>query len=240
MSVNVTTDACVGGKCNGHGKCHNYLNGHVLFSTCKCYSGKINPKWITHRYRGELCLSGRVLEVRLRGCGFETNRRHCIVSLSMTFFPLFNTGSTREISRHDWKIVDLDIKHQHKQTEQAMNREGQFIAVTAILGAQWLSGRVLDSRPKGWGLSLSSVTALCPWARHINPCLALVQPRNSRPDITERLLTWSWDVKNQIKQQAFSLIFQQNYPLTSFNSLMFGNISQFFVVYWFFPKSTFQ
>ena len=32
-------------------------------------------------------------------------------------------------------------------------------------GAQWLSGRVLDLRPKGQGLSLTCVTVLCPWAR---------------------------------------------------------------------------
>ena len=38
------------------------------------------------------------------------------------------------------------------------------------------------------GLSLTSVTALCPRARHINPSLVLVQPRKTRPYITERLL----------------------------------------------------
>ena len=38
------------------------------------------------------------------------------------------------------------------------------------------------------GLSLTSITALCPWARHINPSLVLVQPRKTRPYITERLL----------------------------------------------------
>ena len=43
-----------------------------------------------------------------------------------------------------------------------------------------------------WGSSLfwSSPTSLrCPWARHINPCLVLAQPRKTRPDITEKLLT---------------------------------------------------
>ena len=39
------------------------------------------------------------------------------------------------------------------------------------------------------GSSLTSVTVLCPWARHIYPCLVLVQPRKTRPDITEKLLT---------------------------------------------------
>ena len=38
------------------------------------------------------------------------------------------------------------------------------------------------------GSSITSVTALCPLARHINPSLVLVQPRKTRPYITERLL----------------------------------------------------
>ena len=45
------------------------------------------------------------------------------------------------------------------------------------------------SRDRGpAGLSLTAVTALCPWASHINPSLVLLQPRKSRPFITERLL----------------------------------------------------
>ena len=49
---------------------------------------------------------------------------------------------------------------------------------------------LLFSRDWGFaGLSLSGVTALCPWARHINPCLVLVQPRKISPSITEKLLT---------------------------------------------------
>ena len=50
------------------------------------------------------------------------------------------------------------------------------------------SGRVLDSSPRAVGSSLTGVTALCPGARHINPSLVLVQPRKTRPFITERLL----------------------------------------------------
>ena len=38
------------------------------------------------------------------------------------------------------------------------------------------------------GSSLTGVTALCPWARHTNPSLVLVQPRQTRPYITEILL----------------------------------------------------
>ena len=39
------------------------------------------------------------------------------------------------------------------------------------------------------GLSHISVTMLCQWARNIYPCLVLVQPRKTRLDITEKLLT---------------------------------------------------
>ena len=49
--------------------------------------------------------------------------------------------------------------------------------------AQWLSGRVLDLRDWGAaGSSLTIVTVLCPWPRHIYPCLVLVQPRKTPPD----------------------------------------------------------
>ena len=47
-----------------------------------------------------------------------------------------------------------------------------------LMGAQWLSGRVLDSRPR----------VRASRARHIYLSLVLVQPRKSRPCLTERLL----------------------------------------------------
>ena len=53
------------------------------------------------------------------------------------------------------------------------------------------TGSVVEWMTWDWeamGLSLAGVTALCPWARHINPSLVLVQPRKTRPCLTERLL----------------------------------------------------
>ena len=45
------------------------------------------------------------------------------------------------------------------------------------------------TRDRGAGGScLTGVTAMCPWARHINPSLVLVQSKKTRPYITERLL----------------------------------------------------
>ena len=66
--------------------------------------------------KGTLWLSGRVLDLRPRGCEFEPHRRHCVVSLSKTHVSLLSTGSTQEdLSRHNSKIVDWDVKNQIKQ-----------------------------------------------------------------------------------------------------------------------------
>ena len=63
--------------------------------------------------------------------------------------------------------------HMHSCTHACINSHTQ-----KQMEMQWLGGRVLDSRPRG-------CVALCPWARHINPCLVLVLPRQTRSDITE-------------------------------------------------------
>ena len=56
------------------------------------------------------------------------------------------------------------------------------------VGAQWLSGRVLDSRP--WGHEFEPCRGHCvvSLSKNINPSLVLVQPRKTHPFITERLL----------------------------------------------------
>ena len=64
-------------------------------------------------------------------------------------------------------------------------------------GAQWLSGRVLDSTPRGRGLELHQCHCVGSLSKNINPSLVLVQPRKTRPYITERLLM---GVKKQIKK----------------------------------------
>ena len=51
------------------------------------------------------------------------------------------------------------------------------------------------------GSSLTGVTALCPWARHIYPSLVLVQPRKTRPCLTERLLMGRKE-SNQINKSS--------------------------------------
>ena len=56
------------------------------------------------------------------------------------------------------------------------------------MGAQWLSVRVLDSRPKGRGFETHRRHCVVSLSKNINPSLVLVQPRKTRPFINERLL----------------------------------------------------
>ena len=58
----------------------------------------------------------------------------------------------------------------------------------SILGAQWLSGRVLDWRPRGRGLEPHQRHCVVSLSKNINPSLVLVHPRKTCPFITERLL----------------------------------------------------
>ena len=58
----------------------------------------------------------------------------------------------------------------------------------SLKGAQWLSGRVLDSRPRGRGFEPHRRHCVVSLSKNIIPSLVLVQPRKTRPFITERLL----------------------------------------------------
>ena len=56
------------------------------------------------------------------------------------------------------------------------------------LGAMWLSGRVLDSRPRGRELEPHRRHCAVSLRKNISPSLVLVKPRKTSPFITERLL----------------------------------------------------
>ena len=56
------------------------------------------------------------------------------------------------------------------------------------MGAQWLSGRVLDSRLRGRGFEPHRRHCAVSLRKNIDPSLVLVEPRKTRPFITERLL----------------------------------------------------
>ena len=57
-----------------------------------------------------------------------------------------------------------------------------------VVEAQWLSGRVLHSRPRGHGFEPHCRHCVVSLNKNINPSLVLVQPRMTCPFITERLL----------------------------------------------------
>ena len=67
-------------------------------------------------------------------------------------------------------------------------------------GAQWLSGRVLDLRPKGRGFEAHRRHCVVSLSKNINPSLVLVQPTKAHPYITERLLMGRKE-SNQTKQK---------------------------------------
>ena len=66
----------------------------------------------------------------------------------------------------------------HKVSTQTKHREHSGSVVECLTQYQGAAG-----------LSLTGIAVLCPSARHIYPCLVLVQHRKTRPDITEKLLT---------------------------------------------------
>ena len=73
-------------------------------------------------------------------------------------------------------------------------------------GAQWLSGRVLDSRPKSRGFEPHRRHCVVSLSKNINPSLVMVQSRKTRPFITERLLMGRKESNQTNKQyiQVFS------------------------------------
>ena len=68
--------------------------------------------------------------------------------------------------------------HNHLSTKKNKKNEG----------AQWLSGRVLDSRPTDHGFEPHQRHCDVSLSKNINPSLVLVQHRKIHPFITERLL----------------------------------------------------
>ena len=73
-------------------------------------------------------------------------------------------------------------------------------------GAQWLSGRVLDSKTRSRGFEPHRRHCVVSLSKNINPSLVLVQPRKTRPFITERLLMGRKDLNQSNKQMYISNI----------------------------------
>ena len=74
------------------------------------------------------------------------------------------------------------------------------------MGAQWLSGRVLDLRPRGRGFEPHRRHCVVSLSKNINPSLVLVQPRKTSPFITERLFMGRKE-SNQTNKQTYISLF---------------------------------
>ena len=66
----------------------------------------------------------------------------------------------------------------------------------------WLSGRVLDSRPRGRGFQPHHCHCVVVLEQDIYPSLVLVQPRKTRPCLTERLLMGRKESNQTNKQKV--------------------------------------
>ena len=77
----------------------------------------------------------------------------------------------------------IDISQTKRSTNLQMKQPAAWCKE-----AKWLSGRVLDSRPKGRGFEPHRRHCVVSLSKNIYPSLVLVPPRKTRPYITERLL----------------------------------------------------
>ena len=83
-----------------------------------------------------------------------------------------------------------------------LNRKRKIVEYNAyFLGAQWLSGRV----PKGRGFEPHRRHCVVSLSKNINPSLVLVQPRKTRPFITERLLMGRKESNKQTNKTMLTL-----------------------------------
>ena len=77
--------------------------------------------------KGAQWLSGKVLDLRPKGRGFQPHRHHCVVSLRKTHLSLVSTGSTQEDpSQHNCKSVEWDVKDQIKFLAKFLNHTNCF------------------------------------------------------------------------------------------------------------------
>ena len=81
-------------------------------------------------------------------------------------------------------------------------------------GVKWLSGRVLDWRPRARWFEPHRRHCVVSLSTNINPSLVLVQPRKTHPFITERLLMGHKE-SNQTNKNNF------HYKIQRFRSLNF-------------------
>ena len=94
------------------------------------------------------------------------------------------SGPSSARQRNDGTTLNTGLFHSHSDfLTYTMYTTGK----QSDLEAQWLSDRVLDSRPRGRGFEPHRRHCVVSLSKNIIPTLVLVQPRTTRPSITERL-----------------------------------------------------
>ena len=83
--------------------------------------------------------------------------------------------------------MDCEIEPQSQEVGSTQVNALIYIRTTFPIGEH--SGGALESRQKGRGFEPHRRHCIVSFSKHINPCLVLVQPRKTRPDITEKVLT---------------------------------------------------
>ena len=127
------------------------------------------------------------------------SNKHCLLTFficpsHVQLIPLQADFGPNMISHHCQLKIQFVLSY--PQSTQ------QRLFTAKPVGAQWLSGRVLDSRPKGSGLKPHGHHCVVSLSKNINPSLVLVQPRKTRPYITERLLMGRKESNQTNKQTA--------------------------------------
>ena len=89
---------------------------------------------------------------------------------------------------HAYTVPKLGNFRENYVFANSVKHVKRHICDIEIKGAQWLNGRVLESRPRGRGFEPHRRHCVVSLSKNINPSLVLVQPRKTHPYITERLL----------------------------------------------------
>ena len=96
---------------------------------------------------------------------------------------IFSTEKLRYLSYFPLCLDGVWTKYAFLEKNKIQSRFSSYYQ-----GAQLLSGRALDLRPKGRGFEPHRCHCVVSLSKNINPSLVLVQPRKTCPFITERLL----------------------------------------------------
>ena len=121
----------------------------------------------------------------------------------MTFITQPMYGSPRTMDpTHEMMLKIIFLLNLGRKNVVSLNFQ---LILLALSWAQWLSGRVLGSRPRGRGFEPRWRHCVVPLSKNINPSLVLVQPRKTRPFITERLLMGRKESNQTIKQSTFAV-----------------------------------